>query len=105
MKTDITDIQYYQYHSCTVAYLVLHIPNYISVQLESYFCPSGDCKASLHSFTFVFGLYQLLREISGSLAAKYAALCSPAVAAKCFCLSISAGQVVHSGVFKAVFIV
>ncbi len=55
----------------TVSYLhIQQLQSNISFHLESCLFPPDESESNVHFFSSVFGLYQLLREISGSLAAK-----------------------------------
>lgn len=72
----------------------------ISVHLESYLCPSGECYSKIHSHVHsVFGLYPLLRKISGSSAAKSSTYAHQPVA-NCVCLLFGADQVACSGFIR-----
>ncbi len=59
--------------------------------LESCFWPLDECKSNIHSsFSSVFALYQLLREIFGSFAPK-CSKCSPASPQLCLCTIVYCG--------------
>ncbi len=62
------------------------------IHLDLCFWSPDECKSNIHSsFGSVFGLHQLLREVSGSLAAKCSTLFTSSS------LNLSAGQVASAG--------